>query len=316
MSSESTIEVLNSFRTQPDIYFNRISVVSKALLKAKRKDQAKDLDDLLKLLSTQKTLSKLIISSTLCKAAEELLNSLINEGREHTSLKKSEVDTALQKYTSSIKDAFYMTDLGESDQIIPRILISYHDTNKLYKKELLSHLHKYIGASTIKYQDSHLSMIIICRELEEYKMIDGLKQSDCKLRKIFDMLDYYKTGCLDAKVIYDSLLHLGYDIKNKTLLNVFASLKEQNLTDGVTFDVFQQEMDKLSKIDTKTRADCFKLFQMFVDDSISNTISAVNLAKILEHIDSNLEDLNTILKKISANGKELSFEEFYQVMSI
>lgn len=321
MSWESTIEALNTFRIHPELYFNRINVVSKALLKAKRKDQSKDLDDLLKLLSNQKGLTKFTISTSLCKATDELLNILINNDREHTSLEKSEFDAVLQKHTSMTKDAIFMTDLGESSQIIPRILISYHDVNKMYKKEILSPEHKYIGASTVKYQDSELSIIILCKDIIEINTVVGLKkEEDCKLKKIFDMFDFYKTGILDAKVMYDSLLHLGYDVKNKTLLNVFGNLKEQNLTEGVTFEIFKNEMKKLTMNvnESKSRADCLKLFHMFVDDSISNTISVVNLIKILEHTDStiNPEDLNIILKKISSNGKELSFEEFYQVMSV
>ena len=106
---------------------------------------------------------------------------------------------------------------------------------------------------------------------------------------------------------------LGFDSKNPTVFNMIADL--ENDGDLIDFDTFLEAIT--SKLgDRETRAGINKIFDLFDEDG-TNTINLNNLKKVAKELGEtmSMDELNEMLERASANGKEITREDFYNIMT-
>ena len=85
---------------------------------------------------------------------------------------------------------------------------------------------------------------------------------------------------------------------------------------GINFDDFVDAInDKLG--DKESKEGIRRIFDLFIDDPNADTITLSSLKKISKELGENMsdEELKDMLERASKNGVELTFEEFYDIMT-
>ena len=85
---------------------------------------------------------------------------------------------------------------------------------------------------------------------------------------------------------------------------------------GINFDDFVDAInDKLE--DKESKEGIKRIFDLFIDDPNADTITLRSLKKISKELGENMSDkeLKDMLERASKNGVELTFEEFYDIMT-
>ena len=85
---------------------------------------------------------------------------------------------------------------------------------------------------------------------------------------------------------------------------------------GINFDDFVDAINgKLG--DKESKEGIRRIFDLFIDDPNADTIILSSLKKISKELGENMSDkeLKDMLERASENGVELTFEEFYDIMT-
>ena len=139
-----------------------------------------------------------------------------------------------------------------------------------------------------------------------------------EIRQAFDLFDTNGTGKIDPKELKAAMQSLGFDIKNPTIFSMIADLDTQEAVKrgGIDFDTFVEAInEKLG--DKDSREGITRIFNLFIDDPKSETITLNSLRKISKELGEQMsqEDLKNMLERASSNGTELTFDEFYDIMT-
>ena len=139
-----------------------------------------------------------------------------------------------------------------------------------------------------------------------------------EIRQAFDLFDTNGTGKIDPKELKAAMQSLGFDSKNPTIYTLIADLDtpEAAKNGGVNFDDFVGSINnKLG--DKESKEGIHRIFELFIDDPNADTITLSSLKKIAQELGENMsaEELKDILERASANGTELTFDEFYEIMT-
>ena len=139
-----------------------------------------------------------------------------------------------------------------------------------------------------------------------------------EIRQAFDLFDTNGTGKIDPKELKAAMQSLGFDTKNPTIYTLIADLDtpEAAKNGGVNFDDFVGSINnKLG--DKESKEGIHRIFELFIDDPNADTITLSSLKKIAQELGENVsaEELKDMLERASANGTELTFDEFYEIMT-
>ena len=139
-----------------------------------------------------------------------------------------------------------------------------------------------------------------------------------EIRQAFDLFDTNGTGKIDPKELKAAMQSLGFDSKNPTIYTLIADLDtpEASKNGGVNFDDFVGSINnKLG--DKESKEGIHRIFELFIDDPNADTITLSSLKKIAQELGENMsaEELKDMLERASANGTELTFDEFYEIMT-
>ena len=139
-----------------------------------------------------------------------------------------------------------------------------------------------------------------------------------EIRQAFDLFDTNGTGKIDPKELKAAMQSLGFDTKNPTIYTLIADLDtpEAAKNGGVNFDDFVGSINnKLG--DKESKEGIHRIFELFIDDPNADTITLSSLKKISKELGENMsdEELKDMLERASKNGVELTFEEFYDIMT-
>lgn len=146
----------------------------------------------------------------------------------------------------------------------------------------------------------------------------GLSNDEVEeIRQAFELFDTNGTGRIDPKELKAAMQSLGFDSKNPTIFQLIAELDtpEAAKKGGIEFETFLEAINnKLG--DKETEDGLRRIFNLFVDD-ISDTINLSSLKKIAKELGEQMshEDLQDMLSRASSNGTELTFSEFYDIMT-
>ena len=139
-----------------------------------------------------------------------------------------------------------------------------------------------------------------------------------EIKQAFDLFDTNQTGQIDPKELKSAMQSLGFDTKNPTIFQLIADLDtpENAKRGGVEFDNFVEAINnKLG--DKESKEGIERIFNLFIDDPNQNTITLSSLRRIARELGEQMsnEELKDMLERASSNGTELTFEEFYEIMT-
>ena len=108
---------------------------------------------------------------------------------------------------------------------------------------------------------------------------------------------------------------LGFEKKNPTIYSMIADLDTHENADGINFENFLDAItDKLGN--KESREGIARIFDLFDDDK-STSINIHNLRRVAKELGETMsaEELKEMLERAASNGDEISFEDFYFIMT-
>jgi Ca2+-binding EF-hand superfamily protein len=156
---------------------------------------------------------------------------------------------------------------------------------------------------------------------KEQKKVErpGLSQDEVdEIRQAFDLFDTNGNGKIDPKELKAAMQSLGFDTKNPTIFQLIAELdtNEAAKKGGIEFDAFVEAINnKLG--DKESKEGIRRIFDLFIDDPQSDTITLASLRRIARELGEQMsnDELKDMLERASSNGTELTFDEFYDIMT-
>ena len=147
----------------------------------------------------------------------------------------------------------------------------------------------------------------------------GLSNEEIKeLRQAFELFDSSGEGKLNPKELISSMKSLHFDTKNPTIFSLIADLDtiEAKKNGGITFDEYVTSINtKLH--DKESKEGIRRIFDLFIDNPNNDTITMSALKKVALELGENMtdDDLKDMLERTSTSGNEITFDEFYDIMT-
>lgn len=322
------INSINNLRTNPSSYIHKFNTISKALLRTKKKEQAGELIEIItKIENDQLKLEPFQSSQALSEIADLIIKEMIRSAGESNDesklvIEKKSFDDLISKVFSKVEGLSYIVDIGDIDNIETRILITDKDQSRLNKKSIFSKEINFIGGASKQYFDDDINVIIFAKDLLLRKEEDSNEDSD--LYQMFCCLDDQNTGYIDPFLIYDMLIENEFDQKNPAMIELFKRCKERVLSQNEKYKTINyttfKEVAYTMHVNKpyKTIDDYRRIFSLFVDDVESNTISISNVKRIIRMLDEDIpsNEIKKYMNWLTKTGNELSFEEFYDIMTV
>lgn len=108
---------------------------------------------------------------------------------------------------------------------------------------------------------------------------------------------------------------LGFEQKNPTIYAMIADLDTHENAGGINFDRFLDAItDKLGN--KESREGIGRIFALF-DDDHTGSINSQNLRRVAKELGETMsqDELKEMLERASSNGDEITFEDFYFIMT-
>ncbi len=144
----------------------------------------------------------------------------------------------------------------------------------------------------------------------------GLTEDEIdEIREAFNLFDTDGSGQIDPKELKAAMQSLGFESKNPTIYQMIADLDTPENSNGINFDMFLDAItDKLGNKETKEGI--ARIFDLFDDDK-SGTINVHNLRRVAKELGETMstDELKEMLERAASNGDEISFEDFYFIMT-
>lgn len=140
-----------------------------------------------------------------------------------------------------------------------------------------------------------------------------------QIKKGFEMFDSTNTGLIDPHEFRDIMDSMNLKEKNPFIYNIIISLcqDEQILEKGgiAAEDLIYYIDEKLN--DNQSEEGIKNIFHVF-SNSNSNTVSIPTISQIAKEVGDNLteQEIKNLIDRSQLNGKELNFEEFYNILKI
>ena len=139
-----------------------------------------------------------------------------------------------------------------------------------------------------------------------------------ELRQAFDLFDVKENGKIDPSEIKETMKQLGFDAKNPTIYKIIEDLDtpESKKNGGISFSEFSESMNKRLG-DKESKEGVRRIFDLFVDDNNAEFIPLDSLKKIAKELGdkSSDDELKEMIECASKNNGQLSFDDFYFILS-
>ena len=137
------------------------------------------------------------------------------------------------------------------------------------------------------------------------------------LRALFNAYDSENSGRIYPSDLLKGLREQGFDLKCGLLYEIVAFLNtNENKSDGITFKDFLDALNDNFGF-TTNKKEIRRIWEMFVTDTESEILVVNDLKKLSDNMGFGYDrhELVLLVKEISALRNEMTFEEFYLMIS-
>ena len=150
--------------------------------------------------------------------------------------------------------------------------------------------------------------------LKDYKF----ELNEEQVRKIRRVFNIYadRSGIAKPSDILEGMREAGIEEKNPIAYDLISQFNNTDFRNGITFEQLIQEIDKkLSDRDSEEAID--RIFQYYSQNPNKQTITYEDIKRLANEIGEDMDDdqAKRIISKVAKNGKDLDFDEFYNVMT-
>ena len=137
------------------------------------------------------------------------------------------------------------------------------------------------------------------------------------LRNLFNAYDSNNSGRINPSELLKALKEQGFDLKCGLLYEIVAFLNtKENKVSGITFKDLLDSVNENYGF-TTNKKEVRRIWELFVSDPESDLLIVNDLKKVSDNMgfDYDRHYLVLLLKEISALKNEMTFEEFYLMIS-
>ena len=137
------------------------------------------------------------------------------------------------------------------------------------------------------------------------------------LKLAFDLFIDDKTEKISPNEIYEAMKTLGLESKNPVIYEFIGNIKDNDLyKEGIKFEDFIELVNN-EIILRESKDNLKRIFHLFKNNPNSEGIGFEDIKKILNDIGDHMDDkeIEDIIKTVSKNGKEIMFNEFFEIMN-
>ena len=150
--------------------------------------------------------------------------------------------------------------------------------------------------------------------LKDYKYELSIDQEK-KLKRVFKVYED-RSGIAKLGDILEGMREAGIDEKNPLAYDLISQLNTGDFKNGIKFEELISEINK-KLADRSSEESLERLFQYFIQNSNKDKITVEELKRLADEVGEDISDdqAQRIMNKVSKNGKDLSFDEFYNIMT-
>ena len=309
---------INKFRENPLSVEKRLQSFKLGLSRLRANDPfIREIENFIKDLGNLRKNPPFELNDTLCEAAQSQLDEFIRDPEGYKNYKSGEELTGIVPRHYLKEGPMLITDDGAEEpyEVLNKFLLNKLDPRQFGRKTLCSSDYTQIGLShTQKDGDNYVICIFAYKKAKKQSDM-ALPEGDLtELKQAFDLFDVNHEEEISPKDTVEAMKSLGYDKKNPELYRI---MKELDTPDNETIDfplfanhIINSITDKYSEDGIRT------IFNLFVDDPKEDTVSIINLKKIIEELgeEPSQREIDRLLDiKGSVNAK-LTFAEFLDFM--
>jgi Ca2+-binding EF-hand superfamily protein len=150
--------------------------------------------------------------------------------------------------------------------------------------------------------------------LKDYKYELSIDQEK-KLKRVFKVYED-RSGIAKLRDILEGMREAGIDEKNPLAYDLISQLNTGDFKNGIKFEELISEINK-KLADRSSEESIERLFQYFIQNSNKDKITVEELKRLADEVGEDISDdqAQRIMNKVSKNGKDLNFDEFYNIMT-
>ena len=135
------------------------------------------------------------------------------------------------------------------------------------------------------------------------------------LKRVFNLYSD-KSGILDLKEILGAMRESELDSKFPLVYDLIAQINASEYKNGITFEQLLDEINKRLE-DRESEESIERSFSCFTGNSDKQKIGADDIKQVADDIGEELteDQAKRIIGRIAKNGKNVDFDEFYNVMT-
>ena len=136
-----------------------------------------------------------------------------------------------------------------------------------------------------------------------------------KLKRVFNVYED-RSGIAKLGDILEGMREAGIDEKNPLAYDLISQLNTGDFKNGIKFEELISEINK-KLADRSSEESIERLFQYFIQNSNKDKITVEELKRLADEIGEDISDdqAQRIMNKVAKNGKDLDFDEFYNIMT-
>ena len=136
-----------------------------------------------------------------------------------------------------------------------------------------------------------------------------------KLKRVFKVYED-RSGVAKLGDILEGMKEAGIDEKNPLAYDLISQLNTGDFKNGIKFEELISEINK-KLADRSSEESIERLFQYFLQNSNKDKITVEELKRLADEIGEEISDdqAQRIMNKVAKNGKDLDFDEFYNIMT-
>ena len=136
-----------------------------------------------------------------------------------------------------------------------------------------------------------------------------------KLKRVFKVYED-RSGVAKLGDILEGMREAGIDEKNPLAYDLISQLNTGDFKNGIKFEELISEINK-KLADRSSEESIERLFHYFIQNSNKDKITVEELKRLADEIGEDISDdqAQRIMNKVAKNGKDLDFDEFYNIMT-
>ena len=309
---------INKFRENPLSVEKRLQSFKLGLSRLRANDPfIREIENFIKDLGNLRKNPPLELNDTLCEAAQSQLDEFARDAETYKNYRSGDDLVGIVPRHYLKENPVLIVDDGAEEpyEVLNKFLLNKLDPRQFGRKTLCSSDFTQIGlAHTLKDGDNYIICIFAYKKAKKHSDMPLPEGDLSELKQAFDLFDVNHEEEISPKDTVEAMKSLGYDKKNPELYRIMKELDTPE-NETIDFPLFANHIvnaitDKYSEDGIRT------IFNLFVDDPKEDTVSIINLKKIIEELGEkpSQQEIDRLLEiKGSVNAK-LTFDEFLDFM--